>query len=99
MKIALKITEAIFELIILIVVIDMNFRLPCDYLFFIFDALFIILFVLYVFLPEKYLKLPFFEEQRFSIFKLRVITVMGMLIIWQQWDFVTEKLPFLKDIF
>lgn len=96
---ALKIIETIFQFIILIFVIDMRFTIPYNFLFFLFDLWFIVMFALEAFLPEKYLKHPFFEEEKFNTNTLRILTVISLLIIWQQWDFVTEKLPFLKEIF
>lgn len=85
----------IIEFILWVFVGHLHFRAPYNFLFFLFDFCFVSMIVLEAFLPEKYQRLPLFEAKKFTSMMRIILFIICLLIIWQNWAFIIEKVALL----
>ncbi len=78
----LNLLEAILEFILIFIVIQMHFRVPYNFMFFLFDFCFVFLEIFPIFLPKRFLSFSIFGVKKYASLTLRVLSILSIIIIW-----------------
>lgn len=80
--------RVIIELILWIIVLALHFAVPFNFLFFIFDFVFIVSDILFFKHPKKYHHLNIFDIQKYYSITNGILTLLAIVIIAKYWKIV-----------
>lgn len=86
----LKMSAFIITLILWMAVVNLQFIVPFDFMFFIFDFVFAFAVIVDTFLPEKYGQYPILEPKRLGIINGILLTSLAVIILWLHWDIIKK---------